>query len=406
MTGKENKFFDKFIENLSRLDESNVKRYLASVEKERRTFKATLDLLDDGILVIQSDSVIFMNRSAKKLLMAPVTLPTPIGFAEMKKQVVNMKLLDFIAASLHDQDYETEISEKARDMRYYRIQKISTEGDFRIVKIKDVTLDRTLDLHLKNAESIGALNTLAAGVAHEIKNPLTAIDLHTQIIRRGIDKNIVDVPAEVREYIRIVDEEQKRLSQIVNDFLMAARKRELVLTYQDVPAFLRDILALMDPEFRAAGIDLSTDFQDTPGIFMDRDYLRQAFLNLFKNAIEAVRQAAAADPSRLRVVKVRSFYEPSRDAVGISISDTGGGLGDDMLQKIFEPYFTTKEYGTGLGLTIVYKIVREHGGEILVESRKGEGSDFTVYLPLVRGPKMIRQSGDPTPGRAPRSKAG
>lgn len=385
MNTKENKFFDKFISNLSRLDASNVKRYLASVESERRTLSDALNLLDEGILVLKEEKILFINNAARKILMSP-DLTVPVTLEEAKRQVVNQQLLDFIMVTLYDEDYNTEIAEKNRDIRYYGIQKLSTENDFHIIKLKDITNDKTLEFQLKNLGSVSALNTLAAGIAHEIKNPLTAIDLHTQIIKKGIDKKIIDVPGQVQNYIQIIDEEQKRLAKIVNDFLLAARKRELQLEFEDINVFLKDILKLIEPEIKENRIELIEDLQTVPKLFFDKDYLRQAVLNILKNAIEAMQNPSVPG---LKVLKIRTFYDLGTDSACISVSDTGQGIGEDKIQKIFEPYFTTKDNGTGLGLTIVYKIVREHGGDIKVDTVKGEGTRFTIYLPLTKGTRLI-----------------
>jgi two-component system, sporulation sensor kinase E len=384
MNRRHNKFFDKFIDNLSRLDEFNVKRYIEDTENERRTLSDTLNLLDEGILVLKDARIIFINNAARKILLT-TGLPVPISIEEAKKQVVNRQLLDFIMVTLYDDDYSTEIIEKNRDTRYYSIQKLSTENHFHIIKLRDITNDKTLEFQLKNLGSISALNTLAAGIAHEIKNPLTAIDLHTQIIKKGIEKKMIEVPEQVEKYIQIIDEEQKRLAKIVNDFLLAARKRELKPTYEDVNEFLKDIVKLIGPEIKENRVELTEDYQDVPKIFIDRDYLKQAVINVLKNALEAMQSQP------LKVLKISTYYDHVSDSVCISVADTGPGIETEKMQKIFEPYYTTKDNGTGLGLTIVYKIVEEHGGEIKVDGKPGEGAKFTVCIPLNKGPRLIKR---------------
>ncbi len=128
-----------------------------------------------------------------------------------------------------------------------------------------------------------------------------------------------------------------------------------------------------------------------PKIFIDKDYLRQAILNLLKNAIEAIKSKNYPyyNKKTIKKIQIKTFYDIGTDSIGISIIDSGIGIENEKLQKIFEPYYTTKEYGTGLGLTIVYKIVKEHGGDIKVESEKDNGSKFTIYLPISKGTKLI-----------------
>ena len=124
-----------------------------------------------------------------------------------------------------------------------------------------------MEFQLKNLESVSALNTLAAGIAHEIKNPLTAIDLHTQILKKGINKKMIEVPPEVVQYINIIDEEQRRFGLIVNDFLTAARKRDLRMTFEDINQYLRDILFLIKPEIEKNEITLYRGIRGCPENF-------------------------------------------------------------------------------------------------------------------------------------------
>ncbi len=390
-----NKFFEKFLEKLSQMDESKIKRYLESVENERRTYKLILDYLDEALIVFEKDQIIFLNHEAERLLITQ-NQKLPLTIDEAKKNLANKEIIDFIIVSLFDEDYKIEYLDNGiKGIRYYYIEKISSEENFIIFKIKDITENKNLEFRLKNLESISALNTLAAGIAHEIKNPLTAIDLHTQIIKKGIEKNIINVSDEIMNYIHIIDEEEKRLSKIVNSFLITTRKRDLKFTFEDINELLKDILKNIKPELEENSIDSIEDFSNTvPKLFIDKDYLRQAILNLFKNAIESMglKNPNQPDENTLKILKIKTFYDIGTDSVGISIIDSGPGIDNDKLQKIFEPYYTTKEYGTGLGLTIVYKIVKEHGGEIKVESEKGKGSTFTIYLPLIKGQRMIAKN--------------
>lgn len=385
---KQKKFFEKFLENLSRLDESKIKQYLEHVESERRTYRQILNALDESIIVIEEDRVLFVNTEAMKLLNAPQLKP-PVTLEEARRTVGNSEIIDFIVVTLHDTDYVTEWVSGSRDKRHYQVEKITTESGedrFFIIKITDMTESRRMEFQLKNLESVSALNTLAAGVAHEIKNPLAAMDLHTQILKKGIDKGMITVPDEVSEYIRIIEEEQRRLSRIVQDFLTAARKRELKWSFEDINCYLEEILSFFKPELDSYNITLETALESVPQIFIDRDYLRQALTNLIKNAMEAMNGAS------VRVLTVRTWFDNSANTVNIVLRDTGMGIPQDRLTRIFDPYFTTKDSGTGLGLTIVYKIVKEHGGDIRVESEENRGSTFTVVLPLHRGIRMIGNS--------------
>lgn len=384
---KQNKFFEKFLENLSKIDEVNLKTIIEIMERERRVFRTTLDKLDEALFVVYDNEFVFVNKLAESLI-GSLSLKLPLPLEKAREYIRNYPLYDFILATLKDSDYETEFAYEGREKIYYEIEKATSEDGLIIIKIRDVTSKKKLEFQLKNLESIGALNNLAAGIAHEIKNPMTSIDLHTQLIKRAIDKRTLDVPQEVIHYIGIIDEESHRLNNILNDFLVSARKRELSLSFENINDYLDGILELVEPEITENGIALARHYDDLiPKIFIDRDYLKQAVLNLLKNAIEAL------NDSPVKRIEVTTGYDHGTDSVMISVGDSGKGIDEDKAGKIFEPYFTTKEYGTGLGLTIVYKIVKEHGGEIRVESRRMSGSPivtvFTILLPAVPGRKFI-----------------
>lgn len=384
---KHNKFFEKFIENLSKIDEVDIKSMLEVMERERRIFRTTLDKLDEALFVVFENEFVFINKPAE-ILLGSGNIKTPITFEKTREFVRNYPLLDFILTTLKDIDFETEFSYEAREKTYYEIEKITSEDGLIIIKIRNITQKKNLEFQLKNVESISALNNLAAGIAHEIKNPMTAIDLHTQLVKKAIDKNTISVPVEIKNYIDIIDEESGRLNRILNDFLVSARKRELSLTFENINDYLDNILQLVEPEIDENGITLVKHYGEIiPKIFIDRDYLKQAVLNLLRNAFEAMSGCS------VKRLEITTEFDRGADAVAVSIADSGKGIDEEKIGKIFEPYFTTKEYGTGLGLTIVYKIIKEHGGDIRVESRRGDQSPivttFTILLPTMPGKKYI-----------------
>ncbi len=336
---------------------------------------------------MDNEKIFYMNPKAKNIFLSP-NIKFPILFEEAFRFFGNKVLYDFLNIIRTKEGYElTEITEHSKEKKYYEIEKFFLEDTYFIIKVKDITETKKIELQLKNIESISALNTLAAGVAHEIKNPLAAIDLHTQVILKRI-KNGLNVPEEIIEYIKIIDEEQKRLGKIVNDFLLTSRKRELKLSLENINNIIDEVIELLKPEIDENSIKISKEYEKNPDIFVDKDYLKQAIINVIKNAIEALKIKEREN----KEIKIFTFYEKNIDSVGIKINDNGIGIEQDKLQKIFEPYFTTKSYGTGLGLTIVYKIIKEHDGDIKVESEKNKGTSFTLFLPVSRGIKLIQNS--------------
>jgi signal transduction histidine kinase len=273
-----------------------------------------------------------------------------------------------------------------------------------LIYIEDITEKRTKEAHLRRAESLASLTTLAAGVAHEIKNPLGSLSIHIQLIQKAMASNkemyLTAHPAGtdsmgkdpsayfdlLDKYLAVVNEEIDRLNRIVVDFLFAVRPMDMNLRTGDINAFIRELTQFVWYELEQAHIECVLELDEAiPFISFDERYMKQALLNLIKNAMAAMPTGGAL------TVKT----EVKDGDLCISIRDTGVGIPEENLSKIFEPYFTTKETGSGLGLTLVFKIIREHRGEILVKSREGEGTCFMLTLPIPQKERrLISYEGD------------
>ena len=246
-----------------------------------------------------------------------------------------------------------------------------------LIHLEDITEKRKREAQFRRAESLASLTTLAAGVAHEIKNPLGSISIHIQLLQRAIKREGAcedeQFPDLLDRHLGVVTEEIERLNKIVVDFLFAVRPMDIELRDSDPRERLRELADFIAPEAEQAGVGIETHFaEDSPRVLLDRRYMKQAILNLAKNAIAAMPEGG----------KLSLGLSSKDDLVRISVSDTGLGIPPEVISKIFEPYYTTKETGTGLGLTITFKIVREHRGEITVDSAPGKGSVFTITLPV------------------------
>ncbi len=239
--------------------------------------------------------------------------------------------------------------------------------------MEDVTEKRRKEAQLRRAENLASLTTLAAGVAHEIKNPLGSLSIHVQLMRKAIKNSCESSAGTIARYLDVVDEEIDRLNRIVVDFLFAVRPMDIHPRDTDLNALLTELMDFLAPEIERSGVrtELSLS-QEVPRLSLDPRYIKQAVLNLAQNALAAMPNGGT--------LGVRT--ERKDDEIRLSISDTGVGIPEENLPKIFEPYFTTKDTGTGLGLTLTFKIVKEHGGDIAVVSKSGQGSTFTITLPL------------------------
>jgi signal transduction histidine kinase len=227
---------------------------------------------------------------------------------------------------------------------------------------------------LQQAEKLSALGQLAAGVAHEIRNPLNAISMASQRIRREYSPEEEEKKKGFHHITGIIRDEIKRLNRIVEEFVIFSRNRRLEFTNQSITTVLERMASLIREEADLKGITVKTIWGNDPLIIpMDVDKLRQAFYNLLKNAMEAI--------SRRGTIEI-SATPNGKGMVSIRISDTGCGLTSDEIDHIFDPEYTTKEKGLGLGLALAHEIIRGHGGEIHVESSVGSGTTFDVLLPV------------------------
>jgi two-component system, sporulation sensor kinase E len=253
------------------------------------------------------------------------------------------------------------------------------------VTVEDVTERRAKESRLRRAESLAALTTLTAGVAHEIKNPLASIGIHLQLMQKQLKGKKTIRAADMKQYLDIVGEEVDRLNMILVDYLMAVRPSDGRLEPADLNEVIKDITAFLQFELKEAGVELVLEFSEIPKVDLDGKSVKQALLNLVKNAIDAMPHGGTLWIGTSR----------HQDKVLVKIRDTGTGIPEELITKIFEPYYTTKDTSSGLGLTVVYKIMKEHRGEVSVSSRAGEGTTFTLSFPVPQGERrLIAYEGD------------
>ncbi len=229
---------------------------------------------------------------------------------------------------------------------------------------------------LQKSERLSSLGQLAAGVAHEIRNPLNAISMASQRLQREFLPPDQGKMEEFGRITGVIRDEVRRLNGIIEEFLSFSRSQRLELRDYSIEAVLKKLVQLVGEEAASRGITIETRWGDPPtSIPMDVDKLQQAFLNFIKNAMESI--------SGEGVIAI-SIEPLGNENISVKIADTGKGLTPDEMDRIFNPEYTTKEKGLGLGLPIAYEIVRGHGGDIRVQSQVGLGTTFDILLPLGR----------------------
>ncbi len=383
------KFITRALGKLPKLDKEQIHYLITYLAKENDLLEVVLNSMTDGLVVLDKEyKIIFMNKAAERQL--------PFMSSDPYEKPFWQVLQDDEVASFLEEHLKEKVDVSDREFTYGTgmgsrtmafsimplVRRKIIEG--RVIHIEDVTVKRQAEIRLHRAESLASLTTLAAGVAHEIKNPLASMGIHIQIMQKEIElKESVDREG-FSSYLNIVNEEIERLNGIVVDFLFAVRPMDIQLQNSNINNLISDLVEFVHFELEDKKISIETELDKTlPLLRLDEKYIKQAVLNLVKNA------EAAMDGGG--VITFSTWEEGG--SVFLSVKDTGLGIPPENLSKIFEPYFTTKEFGSGLGLTLVYKIVKEHGGDVTLKSREGRGTNFTFRFPLPqKDRKLLNES--------------
>lgn len=371
-------FLDKLLPRLRRVQPEDVEAFFVELAHDRRFFETIFNAIREGVIVTDVvGSVVYLNTAACSLfgLDAASALGRPLAekisglrwkeLAQGREAVTRdieifhpvHRVLNFYVVPLMSGDEEE--SDKLRHAGYALIMRDFTD--------RHRAAQETLE-----SERTAALQLLAAGVAHEIGNPLNSLNIHLQLLERRL-KKLPEGPSEkLLQPLEVARDEIKRLDTIVSQFLHALRPAPLNRAFRDLNALTREACGFLEPELKSRGINLRLELSPgLPPLEVDQDQLKQAFFNIVKNACEAMKQGG--------VLSIHT--EADARWVNIAFTDTGAGMSDETMARIFEPYFTTKEAGSGLGLMITQRIVRSHGGEIAIEKPSAGGLRIMIRLP-------------------------
>jgi two-component system, sporulation sensor kinase E len=380
MAGLKPTSLDKLLGRIDRLDTAGLQTLVQRLARERALLDTVFNTLQEGVLVITADGEIdYANDAAARM----------IGFkGEAGGPVTLWRLVPGLRASLEGEGRrgkndglpvvtrEFELTYPAlRVVRLYMVPFHEGEnGDTRFaIILADITTEKKSTEELIENEKISSILLLAAGVAHELGNPLNSLTIHLQLIGRKLKKlGESRETASLEESIAICQGEVTRLDGIIRNFLEAIRPRPPDLAEVNVIEVIEDVLRFQAKELEDRGIKVEGELPASmPVIMADRNQLKQVFFNLVKNAMEAMA------PGGKLGIRVRA----DDDSVFILIADTGAGIKQEDLSRLFSPYHTTKTGGHGLGLMIVQRIMRDHGGHAGIESKEGTGTVVTLQFP-------------------------
>src|SRR5438132_30715 len=370
-------FVEKLIGRLGKIGPEEVQNYFLRLAQEKGFLETVFNSIQEGIIVTDSKGrITYLNDAACQLF--GLEAEDSLG----KRLDERVRGLDWNALSREgavSRDMEI-FYPTNRFINFYSVplvierqsadDKIDIAGEpvGHAIILRDITESRRNEQQTIESERLNALTLLAAGVAHEIGNPLNSLNIHLQLIEREARKLDGAKRAELQESVEVARAEINRLDSIITQFLRAIRPTRPQLRPENINTIVEEAVRFFALEIKDRDVVVEQELRsDLPLLELDRDQMKQAFYNVIKNSFEAMKSRG--------ILRIRTDLDESH--VIVRFTDTGGGISAENLSRVFEPYFTTKTSGTGLGLLIVRRIVREHGGEFSIESSEGKGLTLT-----------------------------
>jgi signal transduction histidine kinase len=414
-------FLEKLIERLGRIGPEDVQNYFLRLAQEKGFLETVFNAIQEGIIVTDSKGrVTYLNDAACALFgleaaeaigkrlderiggldwgsltqsAGPVSHDMEIFYPQ--NRFINFYVVPLVMeqreAGAGVDDSGGIVAGNHGKTRPGSTIPATAEEVGHVMILRDITESRRTAQQTIESERLNALRLLAAGVAHEIGNPLNSLHIHLQLMERSVQKLHDGQKAELEQSIDVARSEVNRLDSIVTQFLKAIRPSRPQLRPENVNTIVEEAVRFFAPELQDREIAIEQELRsDLPLLQLDRDQMKQAFYNVIKNSVEAMH--------RRGTLRIRTDLADTH--VIVRFVDTGGGMSAENLSHVFEPYFTTKPSGSGLGLLIVRRIVREHGGELSIESSQGRGLTLTIRLPFIDKRIRMLEAGEARDQRA------
>ncbi|HEV3244458.1 MAG TPA: ATP-binding protein [Chthoniobacterales bacterium] len=392
-------FVEKLIGRLGKIGPEEVQNYFLRLAQEKGFLETVFNSIQEGIIVTDSKGrITYLNNAACQLfgLEAEDSLGKRLDErvrgldwnALSRESAVSRDMEIFYPSNRFINCYSVPLvieRQPSDDKIDNRNIDHSSERVGHAIILRDITESRRTEQQTIESERLNALTLLAAGVAHEIGNPLNSLNIHLQLIEREARKLDGAKGAELQESVEVARAEINRLDSIISQFLRAIRPTRPQLRPENINSIVEEAVRFFALEIKDRDIVVEQELRsDLPLLELDRDQMKQAFYNVIKNSFDAMKSRG--------ILRIRTDMDESH--VIVRFTDTGGGISAENLSRVFEPYFTTKTSGTGLGLLIVRRIVREHGGELSIESSEGKGLTLTIRLPHVARRIRMLEAGD------------
>ena len=400
MAATKSSFLDKVLGRIGRLDTEGLQTVVQRLARERSFLETLFNTIEDGVLVADEQGhIVYFNQAVTRLIgLQPGVEGEPVARF--------LPELDWNKISRFDREGGAHVSRHELEVnyprpRFLRLYAAPLDGEAAgssgvALILHDATEARQKTFEAIESERVQALTLLAASVAHEIGNPLNALHIHLQLMEREVKKlkagagnpkpvsrprsqNLVveadtaEISGRLEKYLDVAKGEINRLDYIITQFLQAIRPVPPQIKPGSLNVVVEKTLDLLQPELANRGLTVTTKLaRRLAAAPIDSMQLQQVLLNLIKNAMQAMTKGG----------KLTLQTGENDDGVWVSVTDTGGGIPQEQINRIFEPFYTTKKKGSGLGLMIVQRIVRAHNGRIELESHVGRGTTFRIWLPL------------------------